>query len=292
LEKSAGQISRWSLGRSSSILIERAGQPPASRPPFVQLNQTYVYRVQAYQTGGFISNFSKPAQVFSGNSVLSPANFRLVAGDTKVRPFFVMLNWETDSFSGIVDRWEIQRVEMNNFAASHLDTQSGTGLTELEWHDFRTVYSESSRFRSITADDDSVPIPQGMSSKPSHDLASLTSFQRSSETVSVSRPIALTRGRGTIVGANHFMDLSITFGNTYFYRIRAVSPNGDVSGYSYRGIKITDETFENRLATSLSQGEIASLASQAIPLRLVESESNENSFSLVPSFSVPTDGVN
>lgn len=191
---------------------EFGGSVPGFRPPFVRLNETYEYRVQAFQTGTFISNFSRPVSVFVGSPVAEPIGFQIRTADTRTRPFYVMLNWDTRPGSGIVDRWEIERVVVNNVAASRLNTRDETQLEKLGYEPFRVVFRESSRFRSSAQD------------------------------VSVS-----VRDVSTVVAPHHFMDTAVEFGNTYFYRMRAVGTDGTFSRWVYRGVKISSSTSDDRL---------------------------------------------
>lgn len=232
--------------------IESSGQNPDFRPAFVKLNESYVYRVQAYQTGNFISNFSFPIAVFVGAPTLPPVNFQVKPADTKVRPFYVMLNWDTDPNSGIIDKWEIERAEVNNIAAARINSRNPTEMAELIFTPFRTIYKESSRFRSAAQD------------------AALTD-----------------RTNPTIVGEHHFMDNAVTFGNSYFYRIRSVGTNGDRSAFSYRGVKVTDQSFESKIGGFLSVGDRVRLSTTLAPARAQSAPlpiRTNTTFGLVSSF--------
>lgn len=231
-----------------------AGSPaPPFRPPFVQQNQTYQYRVQAIQTGSFISNFTDPVSVFVGYDIAVPANFVLRTPATSVRPFYVMLNWDTQNNSGVVDRWEIERSGLSNIAAMQFNTQNPDAFATLSYEKFRTVYRESSRFSGQSTDN---------------------------LTGSVNGLI--------LVGTHYYMDTAVDFGNTYFYRIRAISPEGRVSDWSYRGIKITSAVFEQKYTPLISAQEKQDLVASQQPLTLQQMEKvGASSYSLTPVFARP-----
>jgi hypothetical protein len=251
---------RFPMVSDESIFDPVAGSVPAPpyRPAFLDLERTYVYRVQAFQTGGFVSNFCHPVEVFVGLPVIPPVNFRALPSDPKSRPFHVMLNWDTDRRSGTVDRWEIERVAVNNEAAARIDSRDVRSLIGLPFRPFRTVYRESSRFRSRTLDD----------------------------------KIPLTAGK-TITGMHHFLDSDVKFGNTYYYRIRSVSPRGEVSSWVARAARVVDKSFERKKSSLLSNVEKESLIRTIAPVTVKDSvlaspiEKLESSLSLISNFAKP-----
>lgn len=227
---------------------------PEYRPPFLELNEQYNYRVQAVLSGGYISNKTPQISVFVGNSVSTPSNFNLTTPNPRIRPFFVMLNWDTPTNSGIVDHWEIERTEINNFAASRLNTNNPQELKNIQYKPFRTVYRESSRFISFWYD---APIKNSQ----------------------------------IITGQHYFLDAKIVFGNTYFYRIRAVDSRGNSSGWVYKGMKVTSPSHERLVDEVVSTTERNVLVDNFSPLRLsvgIVAESPENSMALNPGFSTPS----
>lgn len=243
---------------SPSVL---GSQVPGFRPDLVEVNQTYVYRVQAVQTGAFVSNYSDPVQVFASLPLLAPENFRLRSSDANVSPAYVALNWDTPSNSATVDRWEIERSVVNNLAAAKMNPKSSADFQGLSFSAFRTVHLESSRFRSQILDDvrDRL-IP---SSTPS------TVF----------------------TGEHCFQDMQVTLGNTYFYRIRAVGIDGTASAWAYRGMKLTDSSFEKKLTSLTDPTSRQVLSSNPVPLivtGLSPISSGMKSFALQPAFSVPS----
>jgi hypothetical protein len=226
---------------------------PNYRPPYPEYNQTYLYRVQAVQVGGFISNFSKQIKVFTGKGMTQPINFKLLTPSVQTRPFYVMLNWDTHSTSGVVDYWEIERAEVNNYAASKLNYNNPAEFKDIVYKPFRKVYLESSRFVSKV-------------------MASEKSTNSS-----------------VIVGNHHFADTQVDFGNSYFYRIKAVSPEGTSSKWSYKGIKLTSASFEKKWSTLLTDEEKQGLSKTKLALLITRANntSQKNSLSLQPEYSKP-----
>jgi hypothetical protein len=227
-------VRQLAVQQLASILTTPLQNP--HQPPGIIANETYVYRVQAYQSGNFVSNYSLPVIVNAVFPVRDPINFRIRPSDTKARPFYVVLNWDTDARSGVTDRWEIERAGVNNYAAAKLNNLNPEDFVSLEYVSFKTVYAESSRFRERT-DDQSLDRSSGASS--------------------------------LLSGQHHIVDHDIEFGNSYFYRIRSVSVvGGQRSGWTYRGVKVTDDTFEKKQNVMLTPAERTLLASNLVPLTM------------------------
>lgn len=241
---------------SGTLFLDQvdSGSPaPSFRPPYLQQNQFYEYRVQAIQTGSFISNFTAPIKLFVGYDVGVPANFVIRTPATTVRPFYTMLNWDTPPNSGIVDRWEIERADLSNIAAAQFNTKNPDAFSTLSYRKFRTVYRESSRFSSRETD--------GLS-------GSMNTL--------------------IMVGQHFYMDTTVDFGNTYFYRVRAISPEGQVSGWTYRGIKVTSTSFEQKYVPLISAAEKQQLAASQQPMVLQQSAKlGSTSYSLLPAYARP-----
>ena len=239
--------------------------PPGFRPDFVEINEQYEYRVSTLQSGGYFSNLSPSVQIFVNSPIKPPVDFRIKAADPKVRPFYLMLNWTTDASSAIVDKWEIERVEMDNAAGDRINTRNLSELAALDYKPFTSVFAESSRFSAKTMDDASTRSKGRISSFQTSRIAFGPELFRMTKTrgsafganLALSRfaqfnpqlpppppPAALRQGNGTIVGDHHFQDSTVQFGNTYFYRIRAHTPHGDVSEWIYRGAKVTESIIE------------------------------------------------
>jgi fibronectin type 3 domain-containing protein len=208
---------------------------PNTRPPYPDVNQTYMYRVQAVQTGAYISNFTAPAQVFTGFAVGQPLNFTLRTPPVARTPFFIMLNWDTQGNSGVVDKWEVQRAAVNNFAAAGINSQNLTAVQQLQFQSFVMINREAGRFSGKVQD-------------------------AANSTGSVNTAL--------ITGQNYYMDTQVDFGNTYFYRIRAISPEGVQSQWSYKGTKLTTTIFEQKYIPLLTDAEKQILATSYQPLLL------------------------
>lgn len=236
------------------VVSGSASDAPKFRPLYPELNQTYFYRVQAVQTGAFISNFSSPVSLFTGFDVTQPLDFVARTPPVYQRPFYVMLNWGTFDPSGVVDRWEIERASVNNFAAARLNLKNPDDFSNISFQPYRTVFRESSRFSSQVED------------------------PNTSGTVSP-----------TIVGEHCFMDTQVDFGNSYFYRIRAVSPEGMTSRWSFKGIKLTSAAFEKKWAAVITDTEKQELTQAYSPIRIIRGSRSyvKSTISMQPEYSKP-----
>lgn len=196
------------------VSVVSASSVPGFRPDLLQVNETYIYRVSAYLSGGFISNFSSELVVPVITPIATPVNFRITNPDTKQAPFFVVLNWDTPIGSGDVDHWDVEVCAVNNQAAANLNMSNPADFAKLVFKPFRTIFLESSRFRELQ-DDQSIDLDRSAT--------------------------------GLFTGQHHYLDSSVGFGNTYFYRIRAASVVGEqLSDWTYRGIRVTDATAEKK----------------------------------------------
>jgi hypothetical protein len=229
---------------------------PGFRPPFLQLNKSYNYRVQSVMSGGFVSNRSPPLSVFVGYNLATPINFTLRTPDARTRPFYIMLNWDTPAQSGPVDRWYIERCEVNNFASQRINIKNPDEFANLNFVPYRTVFSEASRFRSFWPD--TLYAPQSTS------------------------PI--------FVGQHHLMDMQVIFGNTYFYRIFAADVTGKRSLPAYRAVRLTYTWWDWIFRDLLSTYDITKLTNNFVPVHLapnVNPDAPLDSESLTPEFSTP-----
>jgi hypothetical protein len=227
-----------SIGTQQSASIPSKLVPDPQSPPQVIQNETYGYRVQAFQSGNFISNFSTVVVINASVPVTSPLNFRVKPNDSKARPFYVALNWDTAKESGVVDHWEIERAAVNNVAAAKLNNLNAADFANLEYRPFKNVFAESSRFRERTDDD--------------HAAAGF---------------LGGTGATSLLTGQHHYIDQEVEFGNTYFYRIRSVSvAGGQTSDWVYRGVKITDDSFEKKSDAVLTPNEKNNLSSTIGPM--------------------------
>lgn len=202
------------------------------------ISSGYLYKVQTFQSGGFISNFSEPVLIKTEALLDAPIEFRIRSLDTKVRPYFVALNWNDTNTSAVVDRWEVQRAAVNNFSAQRLNSSNPNDFADLEFSPFKTVYREASRFRERTAD-------------------------------TVSTAVSASSASSILTGQHYFLDHDVVFGNSYFYRIRAVSSiSQNVSQWAYRGIRVTDAVFERKQNSLLTDSEKSTLTMTQAPSRM------------------------
>ena len=229
---------------------------PNFRPSFLKLNKMYHYRVQALQAGDFISNFTVATPTFTGFKASVPSDFVLRTPSTYRRPFFIMLNWGTPPISGIIDRWDIERAEVNNFAAVKLNLNNPESFNQISYRSFKSVYRESSRFSGRESD-----------------------MVNNSEDVNTN----------VVVGQHYLMDTQVDFGNTYFYRIRAVDTGGNASGWVYKGMKLTSQAFENKWAPLYTDEEKKRLALSMQPQSLVNGSRKNapSSMGLLPGYATP-----
>ncbi len=227
------------------------------RPEYLDKGTRYAYRIQAFQTGAFISNVTEPVEIVVDSPPARPVGFQLTNPDTKLRPFYVMLNWNTDPTSGVVDHWDIERAVVNNLAADRLNFKNPSENASLKYKPFRTIFRESSRFNSQTSDADKKDVDDPY---------------------------------GIILGEHHFMDSNVEFGQSYFYKIRAVSVDGTQSSWVNKGIKISDPAFEKKQDAVVVRDEKKRLSSSNVASRFKSNilrptiDVKDTSFSLLPSF--------
>ena len=213
--------------------------PPSFRPEFIEVDSMYMYRVAAFQTGGFISNFTKPIQVATFVPVVPPTDLRVRSCDSGCEPFFVALNWDTDESSGEVDRWIVDRVEVNNFAASRLNLTNPGAVDNLDFQNVAEVFAESGNSTSRVNE-------MRMPDEVARDVSN--------------QNIVLS-------GQHHYIDSDVRFGNTYFYRVRAVGLNANnVSAFVSKGIRVADTAFDKKLNAVITQTERNTLSATVVPL--------------------------
>lgn len=252
---------RAPLGSEAISGDARSPENPRFLPPLVQSGQTYTYRVKALQSGTFVSNYSDSVKVFAALPVQSPENFRIRFTDVRVKPFGVILNWDTPVNSGPVDKWEIERASVNNVAAAKINLMNVGDFSRLNFSKFREVFRESSRFVSSQLDA----------------VTSIGEFgRRKNNTLSPSPNRQLT-------GQHFFQDVSVISGNTYFYRIRAVRIDGELSSWVYKAVRVTDQTTEDIINNFKKEP----LGNLFVPI-VTQTRLGENSFSIQPEFSKPS----
>jgi len=254
------------IGTQQSASIPSALVPDPQSPPQVIQNESYAYRVQAFQSGNFVSNYSAPIVINASVPVLVPLNFRVKPNDSKARPFYVALNWDTDVGSGVVDRWDIERAIVNNVAASKYNNLNVSDFADLDYQPFKTVYSESSRFRERT---DDVQAQAGL--------------------------LGGTGATSLLTGQHHYIDATVEFGNTYFYRIRAISVvGGQSSDWAYRAVKVTDDSYEKKVdnvLTPIEKNNLATTSAPIAPLPVFAPSPKPTTLSIAPVYVPPPPAV-
>jgi hypothetical protein len=191
---------------------------PRSMPDAPKLGATYRYRVAAVQTGSYYSDFCEPVQVVFKPAPTAPKSLKTQTPDVATKPFYVSVSWATPDESELIDKWEVERAGVNNLAAGKLGLNDVSSVSKLEFTRVATVSKESSRLSSFTSD------------------------RQSRE----SSAKLLGGDRGTV-------DDGVESGNTYFYRVRAVSSDGALSEWSYRAVRLSSERSEKALAASSSK---------------------------------------
>lgn len=220
-------------------------QSPIYRPPLLQANQTYLYRVQTFLSGGFVSNFSPNFEITFEAAVTSPINFHAATGDPKVRPLYAFMSWDDGPGVAVIDHWEIERCAINNFAASRINPSNLSDALRLQFVPLRTVFREASRFNSISSDK--------------------------------------MRSNSFFPGTHRFADADVSLGNTYFYRIRAVGLVQDnASGWVHAVVRFSDPLFEAKQHAVLTDQDKRKLASGFFPFTVIGQDNPKKSLSLVP----------
>lgn len=234
------------------------------RPEFLNLNEEYTYRVKAVQSGVFYSNYSNNVSIYCGLGILEPEDFTLKCSDIYARPLYVALNWYTSENSITTDRWEIQRAEVNNFAASQINVRDIAKFSQLNFQKFREVFRNSSRFSSQSVDTVNMN-------------ATLNAAQQNT---------VIDNKNSNFYGQHYFQDTSVSMGNTYYYRIRSVGLDESVSKWVYRAMKLTSPETERFLSSTLSDADRLDLTKNKQSVTIRE-DRRKTSFSLQPQFSKP-----
>ncbi|MHA1951785.1 MAG: hypothetical protein ACW987_18215, partial [Candidatus Thorarchaeota archaeon] len=241
-------------------------EAPSFRPPFLEVDTNYIYRVAAMQTGNFISNFSRAISVNTFLPVTQPIRFSARTCDTNCEPFFVTLNWDTRKDSGTVDKWIIERAVVNNFAAANLNTTNISDIEDLDFEVVEEVHKESSRSRSRTQDS----IEEIEKKRPGRKGSNSNRGDRFRRGASKNKNKATTKRNSILKSQHHFIDSDVAFGNTYFYRITAIGINlGNRSRPLIKGVKISTPSFERKLNSIITQSERNKLSRRrSAPLRV------------------------
>lgn len=256
--------------------VSKSGeQAPSYRPPFLEVDTNYVYRVAVMQTGGFISNFSKEINVNTFLSVQRPGNVRINTCNSKCEPFFVTLNWSTPENTGTVKKWVIERAALNNFAAAKLNMVNVSAIEDLNFEHLSDVYHESSRSRSR-----SVELLDKVELTRPNRVGAQSRLNKASH--GKSRNNVISKKNSVMSGDHYFIDSDIKFGNSYFYKISAVGLNdGNRSQPAIKGVRVTDSLFERKLNLVITQNEKNVLASSKTVLNVKTSSLRNHSNILI-----------
>lgn len=115
----------------------------------LKIGETYFYRVLAMQTGGFISPRTDHVEV-TFNKDLPQQKFSVSVIQNGAKIDGIKLFWKTDLE---IEKWEIERSEINKLAGSNLINSNEEELSELKFDLISSVTRESSR--ELSADYDS-----------------------------------------------------------------------------------------------------------------------------------------
>ncbi len=201
---------------------------PAYRPDFATVGLDYYYRVIAMQSGGFISTYTKPVRVQVTPTIITPSPVWVRSTHTAVRPLQVVVSWNYDGT--FVDGWQIERAAVNKVFGAKLTDLNSVDVTGLPYLRVAEVKRESSRASQLSSD-------------------TVTGLDRR-----------------VFVGDRYYIDPDISLANSYFYRMRAQDENGNVTGWVYVGIQLTDSPFDRKFYSTISVDEKVSLASDPRPI--------------------------
>jgi len=220
---------------------------PTYRPPYLEVDSEYLYKVASFQSGGFISNFAEPIIVKTFIPVSQPSNFIIKSSGIKSEPFWIALNWDTPDESGTVDKWRIERAAINNFAASKLNVTNPEDIEKLDFEFLIDIFKEASRSRSREMDNVDQLIQNNITNR--QDMTK--SFIQEGRTIPF-----LIKKNSELSGQHHFIDNDVSLGNTYFYKISSIGLNsGNISVPLIRGIKISDTSNVAKLNEIMTQTE-------------------------------------
>ncbi len=132
---------------------------------------------------------------------------------------------------GDVSHWLVERAAVNNFSAGSVSAQSQ--IVGLPFVEIARVTPESSRASSRESD------------------------------------LGRRRDPAVFVGERFYIDHDIEMGNSYFYRVSSVSIDGAQSDPAYRGIYVSNSTFERKLLSVLGDGEREDLSRRMVPMTMI-----------------------
>ncbi len=216
-----------------SVIVESKNRT-SYEPGFLVQGKKYFYRVATIYENKFISNFSKHITIDTGAPLYAPENLKITMINKKVEPFFIVLNWDTNINSRVVDKWIIERGIANNIFSRSMNLNSVSDMLNVKFDVLAIVHLESSRARERSLDED--------------------------EKNSIDK-------KNIFIGQHYYMDNDVMFGNTYFYKIKAVDVSGEnESSYSTKAIVLTDDIFNEKINMMLSREKMNDLSKSPIPI--------------------------
>lgn len=214
---------------TESYFFDQAlSEVPNFRPAYVVPGLDYEYRVQAMQSGGFVSPRTDIVSVFVAPPPMAPEVVWVRATDVAVRPLNVVVSW--DMSTAFIEEWEVQRASTNKIFGSRISSMDSTLARSLDYRTVARVTPEASRAAGMQAD------------------------------------VAFVRDPNVYVGRRFYLDADLDPANSYFYRVRSISRGGSASGWTYGGISVSDHAFDRKLLSILSDDEKVALATDQSPI--------------------------
>lgn len=197
------------------------------RPPAAISHAEYQYRVIAMQSGGFLSTYTEPINLFVGSPLTSIDGIwaRSLAA---VDPPTIVVSWT--HAAAAVDSWEVERAAVNKFRGSRIVSVEQDDVANLAYTRLGKITREASRGLSREADRD------------------------------------LVNDRDVYVGSRWFVDDDVDRSNTYIYRMRPLTSSGTgPDAWSYVGFKFTDRYHDGKLNSIISDDTRRSLVTDDRP---------------------------
>lgn len=190
-------------------------QAPSYRPKYANIETEYDYRVTAMQSGGFLSNYTKPIRAATTPLVTPPDVVWTRSTSISARPISIVVSWNSDE--EIIDGWEIERAAVNKIFSSKIFSIDDSQVRQLDYKNVASIKRESSRALSVSA-------------KNLFD-------------------------KKIFVGNRFFIDQDVNLSNSYYYRVRSVLRSGKASEWIYSGISLSDSPFDRKFLSTLSDDE-------------------------------------
>lgn len=213
------------------------------QPDFVIPNETYLYRVSAFVSGNLISNATTPVGIKATVDMYPPSSFTANLSDAKNRPLVIVLSWDDEPGVCLAERWEIQRASINNLASINIDPTSLADIQVLPYRPLTTVFLQSDNSTERSTDE----------------------RRKLNDRSGISGKIGLLKKH-----LRSYCDSTIDIGNTYYYRLRSISPWNDYSEWKYITVKAVDFDIEQRAFAAMSTILRATLASSFVPINIYD----------------------